>query len=106
LGGHKFERDAPVDRCPLSLDLLRSPRGLETWFQFAVARRWVREVDRLRVFTAARCVMRRADADPRKFANPCGAFVRMVKLRKWHASQADEDWARAAIASLSPPENS
>ncbi|MDE2101854.1 MAG: hypothetical protein KGL39_31700 [Patescibacteria group bacterium] len=93
---HAGER-FPVDRCPLSLDLLRSPQGIDRWFQFALSRRWLRDIDRLRVFTVARCLMRRVDANPREFTNPCGAFVRSVKLRKWFGSEDDQAWATKMI---------
>jgi hypothetical protein len=86
-----------VDRCPLSLDRLRSPWGILEWFKFAMGRGWVEEFDRLRVFTAACSVVRRF----RKLDSPEGAFVRIVKRRVWGAaSQADEDVARKMLITI------
>jgi hypothetical protein len=94
LGGRFASGVAPLDRCELSIDLLKSPQGIQKWFEFALGRQWVREIDRLRVFTAARSVIRRIAG----MSNPCGAFVRIVKREAWHAaSLADEDWGQKAI---------
>jgi hypothetical protein len=101
LGAQNAELQHQPDRCELSLELLRSPEGVQRWFEFALARGWVRQVDRLRVFTAAQSVVRRATRKGSDLANPCGAFVRLVKRQLWRvASQEDEDQAAQAIRLL------
>jgi hypothetical protein len=91
-------------RCPLSPELLASAAGIARWFDFALGQGWVREIDRLRVFTLARSIVRRAKqfhGTPREIRNPCGAFVRLVKQERWDVgSLADEEWARQALRLL------
>jgi len=101
--------DSSEGSCMLSPELLASPAGIERWFRFALSKEWVREVDRLRIFTIARSIVRRAKqfrGTARMIRNPCGAFVRLVKQERWEvASQADEDWGRQAIRFLDRKES-
>lgn len=97
LGGHFRRTAAPVDRCELTPELLKSPGGIQKWFEFALGREWVREIDRLRVFTAARSVTRRTRPKG-SIDDPCGSFVRIVKRQRWDvADLSDEDWGQKAI---------
>lgn len=103
-GGARRENRSGLGPYPITLAVLSSANELDAWFEFAMSRGWVRDVDRLRVFTAARSVYRRSRRDH----NPVGvgAFVRIVKRRLWFAaSESDEEWAANAIRQLDRPDD-
>jgi hypothetical protein len=83
----------------ITLAMLASRQDVQTLFEIARARDWVYESDRLRFFSVARSVRRRAEAG--SISSPGGAFSRVIKRRQWgFASLEDEDQAEKAIHDL------
>lgn len=80
-------------------EMLGRVASVQKLFEVALEKGWVTPEERLKFFTAARSVGRRAEAG--KIHNAGGAFTTIVKKKHWgYASQDDEERAREAIRRL------
>lgn len=90
----------------ISASDLADPRTIERLYQLALARQWVRDIDRLRVFTAAVSIRRRhlhPDTDSEPIRVPGAAFTKVLKRKCWVGGESDEDMASTMLATLDQP---